>query len=234
MVPNYGSQQERTMFARTILTSSLIGLCIVGGGMALKPDQPTKASPTLHTGQDPVLSHTGQDPVEALGSVGITTTRIVTGLSRPLQVVAAPGDLERIFIVEQRSGSTGRIRIFNLESGTLNATAFLSLSVSTSSEQGLLGLAFHPNYSQNGYFYINYTESGGDTIIKRYSVSSNPDVANSGSGYTIMTIAQPYTNHNGGWLGFGLDGYLYIGTGDGGSGGDPGNRAQDISNHKLG
>ena len=234
MVPNYGSQQERTMFARTILTSSLIGLCIVGGGMALKPDQPTKASPTLHTGQDPVLSHTGQDPIEALGSVGITTTRIVTGLSRPLQVVAAPGDLERIFIVEQRSGSTGRIRIFNLESGTLNATAFLSLSVSTSSEQGLLGLAFHPNYSQNGYFYINYTNSGGDTIIKRYSVSSNPDVANSGSGYTIMTIAQPYTNHNGGWLGFGLDGYLYIGTGDGGSGGDPGNRAQDITNQKLG
>ena len=222
------------MFARTILTTSLVGvgLCIIGAGMATKPK--------AHTGQDPVLnptlSHTGQDPapVRAMGSTALTTIRLITGLARPVQVVAAPNDFDRIFIVEQRSGSTGRIRIYNLDSGTLNSTAFLSLSVSTSSEQGLLGLAFHPNYAQNGYFYVNYTATNGDTIIKRYSVSSDPDVANSGSGYTILTIDQPYTNHNGGWLGFGPDGYLYIGTGDGGSGGDPGNRAQDITNQKLG
>ena len=216
------------MFARTILTSSLIGLCIVGAGMATKPN--------AHTGQDPVLSHTGQDPapVRSVGSTALTTTRLVTWLARPVQVTAVPDDFDRIFIVEQRSGSTGRIRIYNLDSGTLNSTAFLSLSVSTSSEQGLLGLAFHPNYAQNGYFYVNYTASNGDTIIKRYSVSANPDIADSGSGVTILTIDQPYTNHNGGWLGFGPDGYLYIGTGDGGSGGDPGNRAQDITNQKLG
>ena len=215
------------MFARTILTTSLVGLCIIGGGMALKP--------TAHTGQDPVpnptLSHTGQDPApeRALGSAAITTTRLITGLARPVQVVAAPNDFERIFIVEQRSGSTGRIRIFNLDSGTLNATAFLSLSVSTSSEQGLLGLAFHPNYAQNGYFYVNYTASNGDTYIQRYSVSSDPDVADSGSGYTILTIDQPYANHNGGWLGFGPDGYLYIIFGDGGSAGDPLGHGQNLS-----
>ena len=218
------------MFARIIfITSALAGLCVLGVGMATKP--------TVHTGQDPTLSQTRQDPapIRALGSSPITATRLITGLARPLQVVAPPEDYSRIFVVEQRSGSTGRIRIYNLDTNTLLSTPFLSISVSTSSEQGLLGLAFHPNYAQNGYFFVNYTASNGNTYIKRYTVSaSNPDVANSSSGYTIMTISQPYSNHNGGWLGFGADGYLYIGTGDGGSGGDPGNRAQDITNQKLG
>jgi glucose/arabinose dehydrogenase len=222
------------MISRTLLTTSIAGLCLVVAGKAIKPAAHTGQNPVIaHTGQDPVKTHTGQDPVHSLGT-DFTSTRLITGLSRPVQVVAAPNDYDRIFIVEQRSGSTGRIRIFNLDTNTLNSTAFLSLSVSTSSEQGLLGLAFHPNYDQNGYFYVNYTASNGDTYIKRYTVSSNPDIANSSSGYTIMTIDQPYSNHNGGWLGFGPDGYLYIGTGDGGSGGDPGNRAQDITNQKLG
>ena len=218
------------MFARIIfITSALAGLCVLGVGMATKP--------TVHTGQVPTLSQTGQDPapIRALGSSPITATRLITGLARPVQVVAPQDDYSRIFVVEQRSGSTGRIRIYNLDTNTLLSTPFLSISVSTSSEQGLLGLAFHPNYAQNGYFFVNYTASNGNTYIKRYTVSaSNPDVANSSSGYTIMTISQPYSNHNGGWLGFGADGYLYIGTGDGGSGGDPGNRAQDITNQKLG
>jgi glucose/arabinose dehydrogenase len=216
------------MISRTLLITSIAGLCLVIAGKAVKP--------VAHTGQDPVVSHTGQDPVfRALGGTVLATEQIITGLARPVQVVAAPGDYSRIFIVEQRSGSTGRIRIYNLDTNTLNSTPFLSVSVSTSSEQGLLGMAFHPNYAQNGYFYINYTATNGDTNIKRYSVSSNPDVADSGSAYTLMVIDQPYTNHNGGWLGFSpIDGYLYIGTGDGGSGGDPGNRAQDITNQKLG
>lgn len=224
------------MLARTILTSTLVGLCVIGGGMAIRPaDKQQPSPPSWHTGQDPTLSHTGQDPVRSLGDPSISAMRLVTGLARPVQVVAAPNDHSRIFIVEQRSGSTGRIRIFNLDTNTLLSTPFLSKSVSTSSEQGLLGLAFHPNYDQNGYFYINYTASNSDTYIERFTVSaSNPNVADSGSGYTIMSIDQPYSNHNGGWLGFGPDGYLYIGTGDGGSGGDPGNRAQDITNQKLG
>ena len=170
----------------------------------------------------------------ALGQ-NVTSERVASGLARPVQCVAPPGDTERLFIVEQRSGSTGRIRILNLNTGTVNSTPFLSQSVSTGSEQGLLGLAFHPNYATNGYFFINYTNSSGNTIIERFSVSSNPDVASAGSGVQVMSISQPYSNHNGGWLGFSpVDGMLYIGTGDGGSAGDPGNRAQDISGQKLG
>jgi len=216
------------MISRILLSTSIAGLCLVVAGKAVKP--------LAHTGQDPITSHTGQDPVfRALGGTPLSSELVVNGLARPVQVVAAPGDYSRIFIVEQRSGSTGRIKIFNLDTNTLNSTPFLSLSVSTSSEQGLLGLAFHPNYAQNGYFYINYTGTNNDTYITRYTVSGNPDVADSGSAYTIMTIDQPYANHNGGWLGFSpIDGYLYIGTGDGGSGGDPGNRAQDITDQPLG
>ena len=217
------------MISRTLLITSITGLCMIGAGTTIKPKQTTW--------QEPPATHADQDSVNrVLGAAPLSTERVASGLSRPVQVAAVPGDTERLFIVEQRSGSTGRIKILNLVTGSVNATPFLSLTVSTSSEQGLLGLAFHPNYSQNGYFYVNYTASNGDTVIKRYTVSSgNPDIANSGSGYTIMTIDQPYTNHNGGWLGFSPnDGYLYIGTGDGGSGGDPGNRAQDITNQKLG
>jgi glucose/arabinose dehydrogenase len=217
------------MISRKLLITTITGLCLLGAGATMKP----KRTPR----QGPPVTHTGQDPVHRnlRGVAPLSSELVVNGLTRPVQVVAAPGDTSRIFIVEQRSGSTGRIKIFNLDTGTLNSAPFLSLTVSTSSEQGLLGLAFHPNYAQNGYFYVNYTASNGDTYITRYSVSGDPDLANSSSAYTIMTIDQPYTNHNGGWLGFSpIDGYLYIGTGDGGSGGDPGNRAQDITNQKLG
>ncbi len=95
-------------------------------------------------------------------------------------------------------------------------------------EQGLLGLAFHPDYKNNGYFYVNYIGAGDSTHISRFSIlPGHPDKADSLSEMKIMTIAQPYKNHNGGNLAFGPDGYLYIGLGDGGSGGDPQNRAQN-------
>jgi hypothetical protein len=88
-------------------------------------------------------------------------------------------------------------------------------------------VAFHPNYESNGYFYVNYTDTGGDTVIARYTVSNNPNLADPVSGFTVLTIAQPYSNHNGGQLQFGPDGYLYIGMGDGGDAGDPDNFAQN-------
>ena len=116
--------------------------------------------------QGPPVTHTGQDPVHRnlLGAAPLSTELVVTsGWHDPFRWSLHLDDTSRIFIVEQRSGSTGRIKIFNLDTGTLNSTPFLSLTVSTSSEQGLLGLAFHPNYSQNGYFYVNYTASG-DTV----------------------------------------------------------------------
>lgn len=152
-----------------------------------------------------------------------------TGFTKPLEITNA-GD-SRLFIVEQG----GIIKILNSD-GTTNPNAFLNITgqVSTGGEQGLLGLAFHPNYISNGFFYTNHTNLSGNTVITRYSVdSANPNLANASSGIVLLTIAQPYANHNGGTLKFGPDGYLYIGMGDGGSGGDPENRAQN-TNELLG
>jgi glucose/arabinose dehydrogenase len=150
--------------------------------------------------------------------------RIVGGLSRPLGIVAAGDGSDRLFIVQQG----GLIRI--LENGVLLSAPFLDLTarVSCCGERGLLGLAFHPDYDVNGFFFVNYTDNNGETVVARYSVSSNPDVASAQSAVTILQVPQPFSNHNGGQLQFGPDGYLYIGMGDGGSGGDPGNRAQSI------
>lgn len=168
-----------------------------------------------------IVSFFGQAQTIALQS-------FATGFSEPLEIAHA-GD-SRLFVVQK----VGLIRIVNAN-GSVNATPFLNISslVSTVSERGLLGLAFHPNYATNGYFFINYSNTSGDTVIARYSVNSgNPGVANT-TGTILMTITQPYSNHNGGSIKFGPDGYLYIGMGDGGSGGDPGNRAQNI-NENLG
>lgn len=156
----------------------------------------------------------------------ISLQTFATGFSSPVAIVNA-GD-SRLFVV-QRGGA---IRILNAN-GTINATNFLTLTSSTivsGGERGLLGLAFHPNYATNGYFYINYTRaSDGATVIARYSVSANPDVADANSSQILLTISQPFSNHNGGSLVFGPDGYLYIGMGDGGSGGDPDNYGQNIN-----
>ncbi|HEX9981411.1 MAG TPA: PQQ-dependent sugar dehydrogenase [Flavobacterium sp.] len=162
-------------------------------------------------------------------TIGITS--FATGFDDPVEITHA-GD-SRLFVVEQ----TGAIKILN-SNGTVNPTNFLTLTtslISIGSERGLLGLAFHPDYSSNGYFYVNYTRSGdGTTVISRYSVNaSNPNIADPDSGTPILTVAQPFSNHNGGTIKFGPDGFLYIGMGDGGSAGDPGNRAQN-KNENLG
>lgn len=154
----------------------------------------------------------------------IAIQSFATGFSGAVEITHA-GD-SRLFVVQQG----GLIRILNAN-GTINTTPFLNLSslISSGGERGLLGLAFHPDYATNGYFFVNYTNTSGNTVIARYSVnSSNPDIANT-SGTILMTISQPYSNHNGGSLKFGSDGYLYIGMGDGGSAGDPENRAQNIN-----
>lgn len=157
----------------------------------------------------------------------IALQSFATSFNSPVEIANA-GD-SRLFVVQQG----GLIRILN-SNGTVNATPFLNLStiISSGGERGLLGLAFHPNYTTNGFFFVNYTNTSGNTVIARYSVSANPNIANT-TGTILMTINQPYTNHNGGSIKFGPDGYLYIGMGDGGSGGDPGNRAQNI-NENLG
>lgn len=136
----------------------------------------------------------------------------------------------RLFVVEQ----AGTIRVFDNDSSAENASVFLDIEQQvkdSGSEEGLLGLAFHPNFENNGYFYVNYTASNPDrTIISRFQVSNqNPDEADESTEQEILTFEQPYSNHNGGQLSFGPDGYLYIAVGDGGSGGDPHNNGQDQS-----
>lgn len=149
-----------------------------------------------------------------------------TGFTKPVDIANAGDD--RLFIVEQR----GRIKIIDQTTVQTLATSFLDIQsrvYSVGNEQGLLGLTFHPNYAQNGYFYVNYTATGGgDTRISRFTRSAtDPNLADPTSELIILTIDQPYSNHNAADIDFGPDGYLYISTGDGGSGGDPGNRAQD-------
>ena len=152
---------------------------------------------------------------------------VVSGLNIPLYLTAPAGD-PRLFIVEK----DGRIRIY--KNGSLLPAPFLDLTSLTTkgSEQGLLGLAFDPNYAANGRFYVSYTTpgptNGGSSIIARYHVSSgNADLADPASDTLILSLAQPETNHNGGGIGFGPDGMLYIGFGDGGGGGDPLGTGQD-------
>jgi glucose/arabinose dehydrogenase len=159
----------------------------------------------------------------SLSAQTVAIQSFATGFTNAVALVHAPAD-SRLFVVQKG----GLIRIVN-SNGTINATPFLTVTgLSTGSEQGLLGLAFHPNYATNGFFYINYTNTAGDTIIARYSVSANPDIANT-TATILMTVDQPYNNHNGGSLAFGRDGFLYIGLGDGGSGGDPQGYSQNMT-----
>ena len=148
---------------------------------------------------------------------------VVAGLSAPVRVTAPAGDFERIFVVQQG----GRVRL--VKSGLLLGGSFLDLTgrISSGGERGLLGLAFHPEYHRNGRFFVNYTDPSGNTVVSEFRVSSNPDLADAGSERVLLRQAQPFANHNGGHLAFSpLDGNLYVGLGDGGSAGDPGDRAQ--------
>lgn len=162
--------------------------------------------------------------MEKAFSVELTTELVAQGFKDPLFLISPRGDTERLFILEQNSG---QIKI--IKNGEVLETPFLDIGrlASQGGERGLLGLAFHPNYSENGYFFINYTDNRGDTVISRYKVSDDPDVADPESASVIMKADQPYSNHNGGMIAFGPDGYLYIGHGDGGSANDPKNISQD-------
>ena len=146
----------------------------------------------------------------------VSFTQVVGGLTQPIFATHAGDDTGRLFIAQQ----TGEILIWN--GTTLNATPFLDVSsiITTGSEQGLLGLAFHPDYANNGYFYIVYSDNNGDDVLARYDTSVDPDVADFSSAHILLTVTQPESNHNGGMIAFGPGGNLYFGLGDGGGGGD--------------
>jgi len=152
---------------------------------------------------------------------------VATGLNRPLFATAPPGDTQWLFILEQ----SGTIRRLNLQSGELDAQPFFEVpNIQSGGERGLLGLAFHPDFAQNGLFYINCTDQSGNTNIRRYKVVADGQTADPASEQIVLSIPQPFANHNGGFLAFGpRDGFLYIATGDGGSGNDPQNRAQNLN-----
>jgi glucose/arabinose dehydrogenase len=170
----------------------------------------------------------GTDPPPAPPppSSGLTLQTVGT-FNFPLLAVSPPGDLNRLFVVEKR----GTIRV--VEQGSIVATPFLDLSgqVSTGQEQGLLGLAFHPQYQSNGLLVVNYTNQAGDTRVSLFRVSAtDPNRADPTSEQVILAVDQPFANHNGGMVAFSpTDGHLFIGLGDGGSGGDPQGNGQKMS-----
>lgn len=148
----------------------------------------------------------------------------------PVEFTHAFDGTNKVYVIEQR----GVIRVFDNVSSTTQTSVFLDIDarVDAGGEMGLLGLAFHPDFKTNGFFYVNYNRNSPSrqTVIARFKVNTGFQVADAGSEKILLTYEQPYTNHKGGKLAFGADGYLYIATGDGGSGGDPQNNAQNRKN----
>ncbi len=160
-----------------------------------------------------------------LSAQEILLTPVASGITAPTDIQNADDGSGRLFLVEQN----GLIRI--LRHGVLNPQPFLDITSKTHAdgERGLLGLAFPPDFGRRQRFYLDYTDLRGDTTIAEYRVSSNPDAADPASETVLLKIVQPFANHNGGQLRFGPDGYLYIGMGDGGSGGDPQRNGQNVN-----
>ncbi|MDQ3670639.1 MAG: PQQ-dependent sugar dehydrogenase [Actinomycetota bacterium] len=158
-------------------------------------------------------------------SARLRLEEIANGLQSPVHVAVAPGEPDRLYVVEQ----TGAIRV--LEDGRLREAPFLDVSndIQSGGEQGLLSVAFHPGYEEDGRFFVDYTDIRGDTRVVEYRANEDRTAADPSTARIILAVEQPYSNHNGGQLVFGPDGLLYVGMGDGGSGGDPENRAQDLS-----
>jgi glucose/arabinose dehydrogenase len=180
------------------------------------PNTPA-SSPTSPT-ETPARTTTFPDPN------AYTWQMIVSGLQRPVDL--QPDGSGRLFVIEK----VGRIRI--IQNDQLIETPFLDITDrvrSTGNEQGLLGLAFHPQYSQNGRFFVNYTDNNGHDVIAGFQVSSDPNSADQNSEVKLLEVDDPFPNHNGGVLAFGPDGYLYAGLGDGGSQGDPFGNAQNLN-----
>ncbi len=163
----------------------------------------------------------GKVPAAIAGKLKLT--RVMLALRRPVLVTSAPGDGARLYVVEQ----LGAIRVF--ENGSLRKERFFDMvgKVSTGNEQGLLGLAFHPKFAENGKLYVNYTDRSDDTHIVEYEVTADRSKVDLATARELVKIPQPYSNHNGGHLLFGPDGKLYAGLGDGGSGGDPKGNGQN-------
>ncbi len=204
--------------------ASLILILALALGGCSRSNEPEEASPRPSSpGPGPTSGPSPEVAPDPLGA-RIELRPVASGFESPLLVTNASDGSGRLFVVEQ----TGRIKIVT-QKGRVSADVFLDVSdrIVAGGEQGLLGLAFEPDYAESGRFYINYTNGDGDTVVARYRVSEDPNRADPGSAEVILTVDQPYGNHNGGHLVFGPDRYLYVGLGDGGSGGDPHGHGQN-------
>lgn len=190
----------------------------------------TQAAPPTHTAPPPIPTPTSPVEMTVPSEFPVPGNyqwlQIAGNLLRPIGLANAGDGLGRLFIIEQ----AGVIRV--LQDGDLLPVPFLDISdqVDCCGERGLLGLAFHPEYARNGEFFVHYSDLNGDTVLARFQVdlAERPDQADPDSQVINLRVAQPYGNHNGGTVAFGLDGYLYLGLGDGGSGGDPLGNAQNL------
>ena len=213
-----------------LLLTVLVGLAVAVGGLCdASPQvhaQDSNGTPVVDLNETPPVGPDGTLP----GNPQIQLVKVAEGLADPINVAAPADGSGRLFIVER----VGRIRVLD-KGGNVLPDPFLDLTELVQNdylEQGLLGLAFHPDYATNGRFYVDFTDyhTNGDTFVMEFHVSGdNPNVADRESGKLLLAIDQPYVNHNGGSIHFGPDGFLYIGTGDGGMGGDPYDNAQDRS-----
>jgi len=166
--------------------------------------------------------------VTNIGPDAFRLTRVGTGFAQPLYLTGVPDGSGRVFVVEQ----FGRIRILTPATGAIAATPFLDLTgqLATDGERGLLGFAPAPDFTASGTFYVFVTAPGGQIQIRRYrTLAGNPNQTDPATGDTILAVDHPLNNHNGGWLEFGPDGFLYMGIGDGGGSGDPNNNAQNVN-----
>ncbi|MFN0073829.1 MAG: PQQ-dependent sugar dehydrogenase [Chloroflexota bacterium] len=201
------------MFGVLLLVTSLIMACgVLPGNARARPSAQgsTISVPTGATG--------------TLAGISVSLAPFARGLRQPVFMTHAGDGSGRVFVVER----AGMIRV--IQSGQILTTPFLNvrdLITTSGSEQGLLGLAFHPGYAQNGQFFIYYTANDGANTVARYYVSADPNMADPGSASLLMAIPDSRSNHNGGMLAFGPDGYLYFGTGDGGGAGDPDRNGQN-------
>ncbi len=208
-----------------IITAAVV---LVGLAVLVLVESPSPENAGAESQRTPATSSPSASQAAATRAASrppaVRLRKLPFAFDQPVYLTSPPGDSSRLFVVEK----TGRIRI--VKNGSLLGTPFLDISglVSTSGEQGLLSVAFDPRYAANRRFYIDYTNVNGDTRVVRYRASaSNPDVAAPSSARVLLRVAQPYENHNGGQLQFSPDGRLFVGMGDGGSGGDPQRHAQD-------
>jgi glucose/arabinose dehydrogenase len=218
------------VFVVLVVLTLILAACGSGTGAAGSTPSPVPSSSTAPaaspgaSGSGSIRPATSTGPSTATGPVSLDLAFVAGGLDAPLDVTNAGDGSERLFVVEQ----AGRIRI--VRDGRLVERPFLDIAdrVGSGGERGLLGLAFHPAFPTDPRLFVDYTDLDGDTVIAEYTLGDDPDIADPASELVLLRIDQPYPNHNGGSLGFGPDGYLYVGMGDGGSGGDPHDNGQRL------